>query len=67
MGTLPIAVGIGAGADTRRSLGLVVFGGLVVSQVLTLYITPVVYIALEKLSARFKLKGEDEQMKLRAV
>ncbi len=54
MGTLPIAIGIGAGADSRRPLGLAVVGGLLVSQLLTLYITPVIYYYMDKLQSALR-------------
>ena len=56
-GTLPIALGYGEGGDARQPLGLCVVGGLLVSQVMTLYITPVVYLYMEALTARFRKKS----------
>lgn len=65
MGTLPIAIGIGAGAESRRGLGLAVVGGLLVSQLLTLYITPVIYYYMDRLRSfvvdRYKKPVETRQ------
>ena len=56
-GTLPIALGLGAGADSRRPLGMAVVGGLMVSQLLTLYITPATYVYMEKFRGLFSRGG----------
>src|SRR5438309_10923252 len=58
VGTLPIALGHGAGAESRRPLGIVVVGGLAFSQIVTLYITPVIYTYLDALQRRFGRRAE---------
>jgi HAE1 family hydrophobic/amphiphilic exporter-1 len=63
VGTLPIALGLGAGAESRQPLGLAVVGGLVVSQTLTLFITPVFYLYMEALSGW--LRGERPAVSVR--
>jgi HAE1 family hydrophobic/amphiphilic exporter-1 len=56
LGTLPLALGQGAGGDVRQSLGLVVLGGLLVSQLVTLYATPVFFVAAERVAERLGLR-----------
>jgi HAE1 family hydrophobic/amphiphilic exporter-1 len=59
-GTLPIALGTGAGAELRQPLGVAVVGGLCLSQLLTLYITPVIYLYLDRLDRRIKRRLEPQ-------
>ena len=59
LGAVPLAVAVGPGSELRRPLGITIIGGLVVSQVLTLYTTPVIYLLLERLKARLSRRATD--------
>ena len=59
-GTLPIALGTGAGAELRQPLGVAVVGGLLLSQLLTLYITPVIYLYLDRVDRLLKRRLEPQ-------
>jgi HAE1 family hydrophobic/amphiphilic exporter-1 len=66
-GTLPIAIGAGAGAELRQPLGVAVVGGLCVSQLLTLFITPVIYIYLDRIDRRLKRRLEPQADEVESV
>jgi hypothetical protein len=61
LGTLPIALGAGMGSEARRPLGIAAVGGLVFSQLLTLYITPASYVAVEHMTARLRRTSQVPQ------
>jgi multidrug efflux pump len=60
LGGLPLALGAGTGSELRRPLGITMVGGLILSQMLTLYTTPVIYLWFDRLAQRFRTSGGHE-------
>jgi multidrug efflux pump subunit AcrB len=61
-GALPFAIGLGVGSELRRPLGIAIIGGLLVSQILTLFTTPIVYLALERVRSYFLKPRRESQI-----
>jgi multidrug efflux pump subunit AcrB len=62
LGGIPLALGTGTGSELRRPLGIAIVGGLIFSQLLTLYTTPVIYLWFDRLARRFRRHTGDETM-----
>jgi multidrug efflux pump len=60
LGALPLMLGTGTGSELRRPLGIAIVGGLILSQILTLFTTPVIYLALDRLGRRFFPRAVNE-------
>jgi Cu/Ag efflux pump CusA len=67
LGAIPLAIAVGPGSEIRRPLGITIVGGLLVSQVLTLYTTPVIYLLLDRLHRRFGGRRQREESATPAV
>jgi multidrug efflux pump len=61
LGGLPLALGSGTGSELRRPLGISIVGGLILSQLLTLYTTPVIYLFFDRLARRFSGEPQREE------
>jgi multidrug efflux pump len=62
LGALPLMLGTGTGSELRRPLGIAIVGGLILSQILTLFTTPVIYLALDRLGRRFFPRAVNEPL-----
>jgi len=62
LGALPLAMGSGVGSELRRPLGIAIIGGLIFSQILTLYTTPVIYLAFDRLGRRLGKRRDVEEV-----